>query len=158
MRLSSCPKGQETGLYRTDSRHCSKINCPPLRIPCQLSKKPGSVEFSPERVQKGREDFSGQKADFAGFGSLSAIPFSALRAIKEASSIWIPDVQAGLPRRRGCPSLPWSSQQVTREGTQAPSQEGGRAGCWAQLEAMFLYLGGSHEFKVSFFPFSPIKR
>lgn len=141
--------------YRTDSRHCSKINCPPLRIPCQLSKKTGSIEFNLQRVKKGREDLSETKCRLCSIWGLSTIPF---RAITEASSIWIPDVQAGLPLRRGCPNLPWSSEQVTREGTQALSQEGRRAGSWAQLEARLLYPCWSHEMNFSLFPFSPLER
>lgn len=118
---------RKIGLYRTDSRSCSKINCPPRRIPRQLSEKAGSVEFSPRRVQRGEKSSQRRKADPAGFYGLRPIPSPALGAIREASSIWGPDVLSRSPSGQ---RLAWSSLEL-RAGHErkesCPSQGSGRA-------------------------------
>lgn len=126
------PSRSGDGLYRTDSRNCSKINCPPLRIPCQLSKKAGSTEFSPQREPEGRAALSETGSRPRRTLGLKTHASTALRAAREAGSIWIPDVPGLPPSEKRLSSSTLELRAGHERRCPCPSQEGGRAGSRVQ--------------------------
>lgn len=109
---------------------------------CQLLKKAGSAEFSPQRVQRGGKTPRDKKQTLQDF-RLKTNTFPVLGGMKEASASGAQMFQASLPLSRGCPSPPWSSEQVTEE-VALPHR-----GKWKNTPGCSLYPGWSLEFKVS---------